>query len=447
MKLKTVLAVGLLGTVFLSSASGCNITDFGSDNLLRPPKTTGDEAEIEQLIADTANDKYTLKYPKSGAYRSAIIMCDLDGDKTEEAIAFFRKGNDITRIHMLVMYSDNGKWKLSADCITETTDVDCVEFADINGSKTLEIIVGYTTYTPNTNYLSCFTYSKGKTFEIKSGQNYSSFYCGDFNADGKNEIMTLTLYSAENEATATMLEYNDKNNTVYAKSAVPMDPNIIKYRNVLISDIGEGTKGIIVDSEFPSTELCTQVIYYNKELSLLRNPLYREKSKNISLRGCCVISSDVDGDLITEFPSVTKLPYSKNEPVELIADCITWNNFSSKNETVVPKYSVIANYNFNYTVKIQNKWTTDTVTAVHNNNENTTSFYEWNKNALGEKLFDIRAFDVSEWDKGIFNDEYTLIYKDNRYAYTFKNYDTKSQLALTDDEIKKSFSILSETIV
>ncbi len=447
MKIKAVLSAILLGTVFISSASGCNITDFASDNLLRPPKTTGDEAEIEQLIAKTAKDKYTLKYPKSGNYRSAIIMHDLDGDETKEAIAFFRKGDDVARVHMLVMYSDQGEWKLSADYISETNDIDCVEFAEIDGSKNLEIIVGYTTYTPNTNYLSCFTYSKGKTDEIKSGQNYSSFYCGDFNADSKNEIMTLTLYTTENEATATMLEYNEKNKTIYAKAATPMEPNVIKYKNVSISDIAEGTKGIIVDGELASTELCTQIIYYSNELSLLRNPLFRDKVKNISLRGCSVISSDVDSDLITEFPTVKKLPYSKSEPVELIADCITWNSFVPKNETVVAEYSVIANYNLGFTIKMNEKWTANSVTAIHNNNENTTSVYEWKKKALGDKLFDVKVFDVSEWDKGIYNDEYSLIYKDNRFAYTFKKYDTKSQLELTDDEIKKSFSILSETIV
>lgn len=447
MKNKSIISVVLLGTIFLSSASGCNLTDFGSDSLLRPPKATGDEAEIEQLIADTANEKYTLKYPKSGNYRSAIIMKDLDGDENEEAIAFFRKGDDVTRVHMLVMYSDKGEWKLSADCITETTDVDCVDFAEINGSESLEIIVGYTTYSPNTNYLTCFTYSDGKASEIKAGQNYSSFYCGDFNSDNKNEVMTLTLYTAENEAVATMLDYNENSRTLYAKATAPMDPNVIRYRNVSVSDIGEGTKGIVVDGEFASTELCTQIIYYNNELSLLRNPLYREKAKNISLRGCSVISSDVDSDFMAEFPTVSKLQHSQSEPAELTADCITWNSFIPENEKTISEYSVIANYNFNYTVKMQDKWTEETITAIFNTEENSTSVYEWRRNTLGEKLFDIRVFDVSEWDKGMDNDEYTLIYKDNRYAYTFKNYNTESQLALTDDEIKKSFSVLTETIV
>ena len=60
MKLKTA-AAAVIATVLLMFASGCDFTDFGSENMLRPPKSMGDEAEIEQLIADTANGDYTLK--------------------------------------------------------------------------------------------------------------------------------------------------------------------------------------------------------------------------------------------------------------------------------------------------------------------------------------------------------------------------------------------------
>lgn len=447
MNIKAVLSIILLGTVFVSSASGCDITDFSSDSLLRPPKTTGDEAEIEQLIAATAKDKYTLKYPKSGNHRSAIIMYDLDGDENEEAIAFYRQGDDVARIHMLVMYSDNGEWKLSSDRITDTTDVDCVDFAEIDGENSLEILVGYTTYAPNTNFLSCYSYSDGKTSEINAGQTYSTFYCGDFTSDSKNEVMTLTLYTAENEANATMLDYNKENKTLYPKATASMDPNVIKYRNIQFSDLGDGYKGIVVDGESATTELSTQVIYYNMEMSLLRNPLFREKSKNITQRNCSVLSTDIDSEGIIEFPSVEKLPRSKNEAAETVADKITWNNLVTDNESVTQKLNVIANYSFDYTIKMPDKWLDDKVTAIHNTEENTTSVYEWKKNILGEKLFDVRVFESSEWEKGKNNDEYTLIYKDNKYAYTFKNTNTTSQLALTDDEIKTAFSVLKETVV
>lgn len=447
MKIKNVLSAFLIAALLAVSAGGCDITDVGSDSLLRPPKTMGDEAEIEQLISDTAKSSYTLKYPKSGSNRSAIIMSDLDGDEVEEAIAFYREGEDVARIHMLVMYSDENEWKLSSDFITETTDIDCVDFADVSGSDTLEILVGYSTYTQNINLLSCYSYSDGKTEEIKAGQKYSAFYCGDFNFDEKDEIMTLSLFTSENEASASMLEYDENKNSLYSKAVVAMDPNVIKFRNVVSSDIGSGTQGIFVDGEFATGEINTQIIYYNKELSLLRNPLFKEKTKNFTQRNCNVICADIDNDLSVDFPSVQKLPYSGKESAETIADKITWNSFSAENESFVPECSMIANYSFGFTIKMPDSWLENTVTAINSTKDNSIAFYEWKKSALGDRLFEIKVFDAAEWEKGRDNDDYTLIYKDNRYAYAFINSDTDSQYALSDDEIKKSFAILTETSV
>ena len=147
MKIKKLISALVLGSM-LVGLSGCNITDFSAENLLRPPKAVGDEAEIEQLIAKTADSGYTLKYPKNGKFRSAIIMTDLDGNDSNEAVAFFRNSAETSSVHMLVMYSKDNSWEIASDNIFETTDIDSVDFADLTGNGKAEIIVNSTTYTP-----------------------------------------------------------------------------------------------------------------------------------------------------------------------------------------------------------------------------------------------------------------------------------------------------------
>ena len=78
MKLKNLAAVILAASTAL--LCGCNIADLSFEESLRPPRTMGDEAEIEALISNAAPHGYTLKYPKNGNYRSAIIMHDINGD-------------------------------------------------------------------------------------------------------------------------------------------------------------------------------------------------------------------------------------------------------------------------------------------------------------------------------------------------------------------------------
>lgn len=446
MNIKKIFSIILSSAFIVTLASGCDITDIGTDNMLRPPKTMGDEAVIEQLIADTAKSGYTLKYPQSGNYRSAIIMQDLDDNKSNEAVAFFADKDDTAKIHMLVMYSKDDKWHISSDNITETTDVNRIDFADVDGDGNSEIIVGYSTYSTNISKLNCYGYADGKTSEINSGQNYSSFYCGDFDGDGYDEIMSLLLFTTENEASATMLDYDSEKNSIYSKATVGMDPNVIKYKNVLITKLDDSTNGIIVDGNFATDELDTQIIYYSKDLSLLRNPLYSEKHKNITQRSSSVISSDVDGDGFVEIPIVSKLPHISDDTAQT-ADKIEWDSFAPKNESLTKKQYMIPNYNYNYTFKMPDKWIDENITAKSDTKKGTMDFYEWNKNKTGDMLFEIKVFGIEDWNIGKYSDGYTLISKDTKYAYAFIINKTDNKLSLTSDEIKTAFSQFTEVVV
>ena len=433
--------------LFAFSFSGCNIVNLTTNNLLRPPKTMGDEAEIEQLIADTADDSYTLKYPKSGAYRSAIIRFDLNGDKSDEAIAFFRNSTDVAKVHMLLMYSQGESWKISADYVTETTDIDCIEFADIDGNGSSEVLIGYTTYTPNTNRLACYSYNLGKTSEIKSGQSYSSFYCNDFNSDGKDEIISLLLFSTENEATASMLSYDKAKKILFSKSTVAMDPNVVRYKNVAITELDSTTKGIVIDGLFASEELNTQLIYYDKELSLLKNPLYNEKIKSQTQRSVSVLSTDINNDNSIEIPVVSKLSHSSNEPIETVANSVKWLGFSPKDEKTSTVCNSVINMEFSYIFKMPEIWNNKSITALYKTENNSTEFYLYNKEQLDDKLFELKVFEIADWDIGKGTDEYTLISKDEKYAYTFKKEAIKNELMLSDDEIKTAFMLITNSTV
>ena len=439
------LFAAVLGAAVLFAASGCDITDLSKEDMLRPPKTMGDEAEIEKLISKTAAGGYTLKYPKSGSYRSAIVMHDLNSDKTDEAIAFFRDKDGSTGVHMLVMYEDDGSWKISGDYITETTDVDSVDFSDVTGDGSLEIMVGYSTYTAGVNFLSAYSFENGKTDEIDAGQNYSSFYCGNLDNSGKNRILALSLFSTENEAKATLLEYDGDKNAIVTKSSAAMDSGVISYKNAVFSDLKENVRALVVDGALASGELNTQVIYFDKKQNVLKNPLCREKTPNPTQRGSSVYSTDIENDMKVEIPTVSALPYNEESGAFTAADQVLWNSFSVEKEALLPYQRTVANYNYSYTIKIPDTWQAGSFSALLNENGDEMKFYEWSKDGAGKTLFTIKVFKVADWEKGKGVDNYLLISKDNRYAYAFLNSKSESELAMADDDIKTAFSLLGGT--
>jgi len=443
--LRKVIAAATLGALLLGGSCGCNLADLSRDNLLRPPKSMGDEAEIEQLIADTANGSYTLKYPKSGSNRSAIIMHDLDNDNVDEAIAFFREKDGSTGVHMLVMYVRDDEWKIAADFKNETTDVDCVAFADIDGSSSQEILTGYATYTPGVNYLAVYRYENGEATAIEAGQNYSAFYCGVTSPDEKNRVFTLSLFSTENEAKASMLEYDGQRNSLFTKASTAMDANVISYRNVSFTDLGDNVRGLVVDGMLSGGGMNTQVIYYDSLQNILLNPLCREGIQNPTQRGSEVMSADVSNDMKYEIPTVHALPFNAEEGAASSADQLVWNHFDAKTAALLPQQRTAANYKYGYTVKLPDRWMDGSFTALLNESGSLMSFYEWDKDVTGAKLFDIAVYKVSDWEQGTGHDTHTLIYKDNRYAYTFHNEKSGSALALDDNEIKTAFSLLGRS--
>lgn len=446
MTLKKVFAGIFSAVLSVSLLGGCDITDLGGDNLLRPPMAMGSEAAIEQLIADSTNNKYILKYPKSGNNRSAITMADLNSDGSNEAIAFCRENDETTKIHMLVMYESGDEWKLANDYTVEASDVDCVDTADINGDGRPEILAGYSTFTPNVSRLSCYTYSDGTTSEISSGELYSSFYCADFNSDGDDEIIALLLFNTENEASAIMLDYNSEKNTLYTKARVAMDPNIVRYRNVAVTTFGD-VNALVVDGAFSDEQLNTQIIYYSTGMSLLRNPLFKEKERNLTQRSLSIISTDIDNDSEIEIPSSGIMPAPKDTEVEKITTRVDWYSFDEENESTNLKLSMIADYDLDFSFTIPDIWNGNSVTALYGEDKNIIEFYEWNKNTLGQKLFEIKAFDVADWDIGKGIDDYVLISKNEKYSFAFKKENEDNKLNLSDDDIKTAFSTLTDSAV
>ena len=293
------------------------------------------------------------------------------------------------------------------------------------------------------NFLACYTYSNGVTDTIQAGQNYSSFYCGNLDNNGKSEIITLSLFSAENQAKASMLSYSKEKKQIFVKASAPMDPNVVKIKSIGMSDFDGSVKGVVVDGSFASEELVTQVIYYNQSLAVLRNPLYKEKQKNPTTRTVSVLSTDFDGDSKLEIPMAEKLPFHGEDMALTVADKISWCSFNPSNETLTVKSVVAENRKCGFSVKQPSKWVDRSYTAI--NDENSMKLYEWVNNALGEELFEVKAFDVSAWDKGKI-DGFTLIYRDNRYAYAFTNPQGKSPMKLTNDEIKTAFSVTDNRV-
>lgn len=96
-----VISIILSTVMVVSSFSGCSSIGLNDTELLRPPRATGEKAEIQNVIDNTVGTDYTLQYPKKGDYHSAIITEDLNGDGNEEAMVIYRTNAETTTTNLL----------------------------------------------------------------------------------------------------------------------------------------------------------------------------------------------------------------------------------------------------------------------------------------------------------------------------------------------------------
>lgn len=432
MKIKAGIPALILSAVILLSGCSLGIND---PSLLNPPKTTGREAQLESLISQTANGNYKLKYPQSGEYRSAIITEDLNGDKKDEAIAFYHLENDEKNTYALVMYDTGKNWKISDSFKVGHTDVDCVQFADYDYDGVEEIFTGFLITNSPYNELNIFDYSpeKHKTDRSDFSLNYSIFTTGDYDQDGGSEILSFNLSSNENEASAVLTDY-DKNK-LYTLSSCPMDRNVTKFDNTESGLINKDTMGVAVDGILEKG-YNSQVIYYNSQKRRLFNyPMSTSKNQNITSRAEKIHCTDIDHDGFIEIPVITGKKTDSNS--KSIAPLISWSGLNTKTNKLTTKVKCISDFEFGYYFKLPENFS-DTTTAFLSDDSRTMQIYSDNSVNSDKLIATFKVFDVGTSPDDM--NGYSTLESYNQYIYTYK-IEENSPVSISGDTLKENFAL------
>ena len=194
MKIKKLLAA-LLCVLCAISLCGCDLLVFDTEELLAPPELTGDMRPIGEALKNSAGVGYTLKYPTSGDRRSAVILEDIDGDATFEALAFYSTSDDeLINMHVNVIRRKGEEWKSVADQSIVAAGVEMVDFCDLDGDGVLEILVGWEIYGSSEKQLAVYSLS-GDVLTQRMLQQYTGFLCCDLDGDGENDVHCSSICS------------------------------------------------------------------------------------------------------------------------------------------------------------------------------------------------------------------------------------------------------------
>ena len=435
-RLKSFLAFSCIIAI-LVSFSGCSFRFSSFDNLLRPPKLSGEYQSLQDSFEKLVDKDYSLSTPENGLYRSAFIVNDFDMDKDEEAIVFYteKKNPDLVKIYYFE-YKNNAFVSVNSyDGLGSS--VDEVKLADLNHDGKSEIIIGWNLFSSKTNKAFAVYDISAGDLKLISSFPYSYLDIIDVNGDGFDDIFTMNVDSTVTDhytSSATAYTFDAKSSSLRTLSSVKTDGNISSYSNIKVEKV-EDLRLIYVEAFKGDNDMITEVIYWDDETNSLTAPLFDVSTQSTSqtLRHMRLSCQDIDSDGLLEIPVSVDMPGSSvadNTPsaaamnstdnTETLTKSVyytKWVKFRD-NKLRAVQYSVIDETG-GYILNIPSSWV-GRITVLGNDGQ--WDFYHWNsyEDKLGQLLFSISYYDKNdEQSKSKYKDSEILTsYGSTDYVYT-----------------------------
>ena len=435
---KIVLAV--ISFVLIFSLCGCNFFKTDMAELFSPPTLTGDFKYISQVIKKTAGTGYTLKYPVRGEHRSAVVQYDIDGDKKNEAFAFYSKTDgDVTTMTVQIIRNKNGEWIDGGTQTIIAAGVDMVQFCDLDNDGICEILVGWQVYGTSEMQLAVYSYSEN-TFVQRLLQKYTHFLTCDLNGDKKSGVLIIDINTTKQYNTAALFSLNDDG--VVQTGICELDSKIQSASAPIVSELSNGKTAIYIDA-VKGVGAVTEVLI--EERGGLTNPLFdADTRENIrTLRSSSYTVSDINGDGILEIPVQENVPSVARSEVNEKLYLTNWCSFNGEKLTV--QMTAMINVNDGYYYTIPNSLVGG-IAVLKDTDKRLREIYLYDNetSTAGEMLVSFMSVGRSDWESGQYSEAgYYKITQNETSAYLCKISDTAKSQGLTEEVITKIF-ILTE---
>lgn len=382
------LSLLIISLFMLFSLCGCHTAPLDSENMLRPPKTSGYEQDICEALEAHLGRQPLFRYPRSGEYRSAITMKDLDGDGIEEAIVFYASSPESPLASIAVMNRSHGGWHVTATAEGLAGNVNTLLFGNILPRHTgSEIVVGWsvssgsgllTVYSYSEDSLQTVVIENQSNAEAQSSSGYSGVAVCDMDGDGIDEIMTATLNTVAGTSVVRMLKYmsGEGAEQLYTAGVLSLDGSVTRYSKVTVNMLDDTTQAFIIDSYKASDTMCTEAVCWDKFNAVLTTPFNNRENGAVSGtdRAAVIASFDADGDGLTEIPTHTLLPcYTDSSEQKLYKT--SWFSYDSISGSLSEQSELetILNTSEGYYMVLPPSWPSD-ITARYDPTYRTMTF-------------------------------------------------------------------------
>ena len=285
------------------------LSSFNNKPLTAPPVLLEKQDEIIRALKGSVGEQIDLVHPSTGENRSAFILSDLDGDGTDEAIAFYRpliESAAIDVAHINVLKSDKEGWNSICDIVGESAGIDRVSIGSLGGKKRL--VVGWSLTRDKEKTLVCYSVSN-KTPSRDFTAGYVEFAVSDFWAQNEgDELITVNYSQGEEKLLPPTWEARlilELDGEFSVKSKVALDPRVTGYKKCAAGKYNESDFAYFLDGVLDAANVNTQILTVN-ESGEIQNPLLVDgQTEPTNIHKATQLTADINGDGILEVPHQT----------------------------------------------------------------------------------------------------------------------------------------------
>ena len=216
----------ILVAVLTLVLTGCGLRS--PEQLYTLPKPSTEYESLQNRLDALLSGGYEYAAPRSGANTQSVQMEDLDGDGTDEAIAFFRDttGGEKPMKICIFRFDGEGGYEHVITIEGEGDAINSVVYCQLNdrrdnaGNAPQEIVVGWRI--SNTVYtLSAYSIENDNVVQVMSMPGYTLYSVKDLDQDNQAEIVSVLMTSAE-EGGNTASYYNWAEDTMMYVNSIPL---------------------------------------------------------------------------------------------------------------------------------------------------------------------------------------------------------------------------------
>lgn len=430
-----LLLAALLGLLL----SGCMFSS-SPEAMYSLPQLPNEYTELREQIEDIISAGAEYAAPTSGNNIQSVQLIDLDGDRVEEAVAFFRNATDEKPLKIYIFRAVGDSYEQAALLESSGISIYSIRYVDMNNDGLREIIVGWRV-SADIQALGVYSIENYEPRLIMSSL-YTRYEVLDFDDDLTQEIVLLR---SDNQGDPVAEYYDWEGEDLSVQSTTRLSMTMAELKSMDIGALRDGEIALFVTGVAEDTRSITDILTYKQGAiaNIVRSDVTGVSSE--IFRYISLEPVDIDGDGVTEVPMPVVLPNTQEGSEELFWQ-VYWLSYNARgqSETVVSTYH---NINEGWYLILPDQW--DGQIAVRQesgSDERGTIFSARSSDGTYRDVMGIytitgnsREYKATRDDRFVLKREVGTI-----YSGVFFDYNDSWRYAISQEEVNQGFRLIAK---